>query len=74
MCCFFKMIKQDLESKLNDSETSSNKLREQIDRMNTKFEEWRVNYNDMSTRLSEMDKIESKIKANSKLSFHITSF
>ena len=54
-----------MENKLKESESSSAKLREQIDKMDKKFEEWRVNYNDLNARLTEMDKIEAKIKANS---------
>lgn len=60
-----KSSRDDLEEKLKQSETKSNTMKYQFDGMNSKFEEWRTRYDELNTRLTEMDKIESKIKSNS---------
>lgn len=57
--------KCELECKLKQSEAQSNKLRDQIDSMNAKFDDWKDRYDELNGRLADMDRIEAKIKTNS---------
>lgn len=50
------------------------KLRDQIDSMNTKFEEWKERYDELNGRLIDMSRIECKIKENSKLGSTVLVF
>lgn len=61
-----KGLNFDLEEKLKLSELKTNKLSDQIETMNGKFEEWKSKYDVLNARFTEMDQIESKIKSKRK--------